>query len=111
MRNIFDKLNIAKTRSLTADEAREFSAFYAQEKINEIVSAWMQSCDEHIEMAVNEGKFNIDVETPLMFRYQSTEILVPAMAEVKNRLRARGYKVDLATGIIGLYISWEVEKI
>lgn len=110
MRNIFNKLNIARTRSLTADEAREFSAFYAQEKINEIVSAWMQSCDEHIEMAVNEGKFNTSVETPLIFRYESSKILVPAMAEVKNRLRARGYKVDLAAGIVGLYISWEVEK-
>lgn len=109
MKNIFDKFNIAKTRSLTADEAREFSAFYAQEKINEIVSTWMTACDEHIEMAVGGGRFNTTVEAPLAFRYEPSAILVPAMGEVKRRLCARGYKVDSAMAVTGLSISWEVK--
>lgn len=109
MKNIFDKFNIAKTRSLTADEAREFAAFYAQEKINGIVSTWMAACDEHIEMTVNEGKFNTTVAVPIAFRYEPSAILVPAMEEVKRRLCARGYKVHSAMVTTGLLISWEVK--
>lgn len=109
MKNIFDKFNIAKTRPFTADEAREFSAFYAQEKINGIVSTWMTACDEHIEMAVNEGKFNTTVAVPINFRYEPSAILVPAMEEVRRRLCARGYKVNSAMTSTGLLISWEVK--